>query len=127
MASVSSAGVSRKRRKRTPQERAKLAHEALSRAVSSTSWSNYPAIFAGFEAMGIPTSNIIPRENVLTYHAWRAKGRQVKRGEHGVKVTSWYPLPDRKNPDNPDEKPAKRVRPVTAVVFHISQTKPIGG
>jgi len=115
-----------KLKQRTPQERAELAHEALSRAQCSTSWSNYPAIFAGFQAMGIPASNIIPRENVLTYHAWRAKGRQVKRGEHGVKIMSWYPIPDRKDPDNPDEKPAKKVRPVTAVVFHVSQTKPYG-
>jgi len=117
-----------KRKRRTPQEREAIAHEALSRAVSSNSWTNYPAIFAGFEAMGIPASNILPRENVLTYHAWRAKGRQVKRGEHGVKVTSWYPLPDKKrDKDNPDEKPAKKVRPVTATVFHISQTKLLGG
>jgi len=127
MANVSFAETPRKRRKRTPQERETMALEALSRAQCSTSWSNYPAIFAGFQAMGIPPADVIPRENVLTYHAWRAKGRQVKRGEHGVKVCSWYPIPDRKDPENPDEKPAKKVRPVTAVVFHVSQTKPIGG
>ena len=36
-------------------------------------------------------SDILPRENVFTYHAWRALGRQVRRGEHGVKVTTWIP------------------------------------
>ena len=128
MASVSFANGSHKRRKRTPQERAELAHEALSRAQSSNSWTNYPAIFAGFQAMGIPPADVVPRENVLTYHAWRAKGRQVKRGEHGVKVCSWYAIPDRKDTkdtENPGSKPAKKVRPVKATVFHISQTKPI--
>jgi len=46
--------------------------EALSRATSGMSVSNYPTIYGGFIEKGIPESEIKPRENVFTYHAWRA-------------------------------------------------------
>lgn len=80
---------SRRRRRRSPQERAQLEREALERALSSESWGNYPAIVQGFADKGIPESDIRPRENVFTYHAWRALGRQVRKGEHGVRVTTF--------------------------------------
>jgi hypothetical protein len=70
----------------TAQERRS---EALTRAVTGQTWSNYPAIFDGFIQKGIPESEIRPRENVFTYEAWRALGRQVRRGEHGVKVITY--------------------------------------
>ena len=38
-----------------------------------------------FRAAGIPESDIRPRENVFTYHAWRALGRQVRRESTGSK------------------------------------------
>ena len=41
--------------------------EALSRAVNGLSLGNYPAIFAGLVAKGIPESSIKPRQNVFTY------------------------------------------------------------
>ena len=59
-----------------------------SRAVHGQSLSNFPAIFQGFAAKGIPESEIKPRENVFTFNAWKALGRVVRRGEHGVKVTA---------------------------------------
>src|SRR5579871_6800291 len=69
--------------------REQIQHEALSRAASGQSLANWPAIVAGFTAKGIGESDIRPRENVFTYHAWRALGRQVRRGEHGVKVVTF--------------------------------------
>src|SRR5579863_10428839 len=66
--------------------------EALSRAVKGLSIGNYPAIFALFIAKGIPETAIKPRENVFTYQAWRALGRQVRRGEHGVKVVTFVEM-----------------------------------
>src|SRR5579862_3036650 len=66
--------------------------EALTRAVSGQSFSNFPAIFQGFAAKGIPESEIKPRENVFTYQAWKALGRQVRRGEHGVKVVTFVEM-----------------------------------
>jgi hypothetical protein len=66
--------------------------EALSRAVNGLSLGNYPTIFGGFIAKGIPEAEIKPRENVFTYQAWRALGRQVRRGEHGVKVVTFVEM-----------------------------------
>ncbi len=63
--------------------------EAVDRAVSGQTLSNYPAIIRGFMEKGIPADDIRPRENVFIYHAWRALGRQVRRGEHGVKVVTF--------------------------------------
>jgi hypothetical protein len=112
------------------RKQAELQNEALSRAVSSLSLSNYPAIIQGFLDKGIPASDITPRENVFTYHAWRAKGRQVRKGEHGVRVVTWIPVnqkPDESNEiELADDDAPKRQgkRPWSAVVFHVLQTDP---
>lgn len=65
-----------------------IQHEALTRAVTGQSFSNFPAIIEGFLSKGIPEDQIKPRENVFSFQAWRALGRHVKRGEHGVKVAT---------------------------------------
>jgi antirestriction protein ArdC len=106
-----------------------MQQEALSRAVTGQTLSNWPAIIRGFMEKGIPESEILPRENVFTYHAWRALGRQVRRGEHGVRVTTYIPV-DSKDRDEAREtdssKPMRRTsRPWSATVFHVSQTDPI--
>jgi hypothetical protein len=111
-------------------DRQELQQEALGRAVAGQSLSNWPAILHGFMAKGIPEQEIKPRENVFTYHAWRALGRQVRRGEHGVKVVTFVAIDHGKAPtDSEDGKPAQRKprgrRPWTATVFHVSQTDPI--
>jgi hypothetical protein len=107
-----------------------IQQEALTRATCGQSLSNWPAIIEGFTAKGIPESEILPRENVFTYNAWRALGRQVRRGEHGVKVMTMIPVHDKRdgNADEPQElgKPKRRgLRCWSATVFHISQTDPI--
>jgi hypothetical protein len=93
--------------------------EALSRAVNGLSLGNYPAIFAGFMAKGIPETAIKPRENVFTYQAWRALGRQVRRGEHGVKVVTFVEMA-KENKETGEKQSFQRPR--TTTVFHISQT-----
>lgn len=104
-----------------------LQTEALTRAASGQSLTNWPTIFAGFSAKGIPETDIRPRENIFTYHAWRALGRQVRRGEHGVKVTTWItPKDKREDSADPKEKTRPGKMPWCATVFHISQTDPIG-
>ena len=97
--------------------------EALTRAVTGQSLSNYPQIFRGFMSMGIDESNIKPRENIFTYQAWKALGRQVRKGEHGVKVCTFVPmeLKDGKADDGTDKTIVKS-KPRTTTVFHISQT-----
>jgi hypothetical protein len=110
-------------------DREQIQQEALSRAVGGQTLSNWPAILAGFIAKGIPEQDIRPRENVFTYNAWRALGRQVRRGEHGVKVTTFIPVRDKESPQDGGEeqtsRPRRTSRPWTATVFHVSQTDPI--
>lgn len=114
--------------------REELAREALERAEGSRSVANYAAILEAFMKRGIPEGDIIPRVNVLTYHAWRAKGRQVRRGEKGVPVVTWVPMRTKdETPAPATETEAQRearrnnrpMRPKTAYVFHVSQTDPI--
>ena len=92
--------------------------EALNRAVVGQSVANYPAIFEGFLAMGIAESDIMPRENVFTYNAWKAKGRQVRKGEHGVKVVTFVEVDKKTEGDNGEETRVSFRRPRTTTVFH---------
>jgi len=99
-----------------------IAQEALHRATASQAWTNYPTIFEGFTLKGIPEHEIEPRVNVFTYHAWRALGRQVKKGEKGVKVTTWINCTKKVKGDNGEEEEKHYKRPKMTTVFHISQT-----
>ncbi len=111
-----------------------MQQEALSRAASGQSLTNWPAIIHGFIAKGIPEADIRPRENVFTYHAWRALGRQVRRGEHGVKVLTYVTVQGKEDKDgvatndvDGTDKPKRSAsrRPWSATVFHVSQTDPV--
>ncbi len=94
--------------------------EALYRARHHASMANYPAIFEGFMARGFSEDDIRPRENILTYHAWRAVGRQVRKGEKGVQVVTW--ITRTKKADTGDDNGESYRRPKRATVFHVSQT-----
>jgi antirestriction protein ArdC len=100
--------------------------ESLKRAVSGQSFSNFPAIFQGFAAKGIPESEIKPRENVFTFDAWKALGRVVRRGEHGVKVVTFTETKSKEIDQDTGERKLIR-RPWTTTVFHVSQTEPLKG
>ena len=100
--------------------------EALSRAISGQSLSNFPAIFQGFAAKGIPESEIKPRENVFTFDAWKALGRYVRKGEHGVKVVTFIDCKSKELDQDTGERKIIR-RPWTTTVFHVSQTEPLKG
>jgi len=80
--------------------------ESLNRAKNGDSLANYQAILQGFA------------ENVFTYNAWLALNRQVRKGEHGVKVVTWIPAKDKNS-----ESSFMLCRRST--VFHISQTDAI--
>jgi hypothetical protein len=102
-----------------------LQQEALHRATDSASLTNYPIILEGFIAKGIPEGDIKPRENVFTFNAWKALGRSVKRGEHGVKVVTFIECSGvERDPASGEDKPITYRRPWTTTVFHISQTEP---
>lgn len=93
--------------------------EALHKALSGQSLMNYRAIMEGFAEKGIVPQEVIPRENVFTFNAWKALGRCVKKGEHGVKVCTW--VQTRVKAAEEDSKARKMPRQTT--VFHISQTE----
>ena len=100
--------------------------EALTRAVSGQSLTNFPAIFQGFAAKGIPECEIKPRENVFTFDAWKALGRVVRRGEHGVKVVTFIESRSKETDADTGERKVIR-RPWTTTVFHVSQTEALKG
>lgn len=99
---------------------AEAAREALDRATQSNAMSNIPTIYAEFAERGI--TDIQPRVNVFTFHAWRALGRTVRRGEKGVRIVTWVPMT--KKTEAGDAAPIGK-RPRAAYVFHISQTMDI--
>ena len=105
--------------------REQMQQEALTRAVSGQTMSNYPDIFAGFLAKGIPESDIRPRENVFTYHAWRALGRQVRRGEHGIRVCTYVRTTRKEKTETGEEQERPASMPHWTTVFHVTQTDPI--
>ena len=79
--------------------------EALANATQGDSLANFPAIYAGFMARGIPETDIQPRENIFTFNAWKALGRVVKRGEHGVRVQTFVPMTKKTRDDDGTETP----------------------
>jgi len=100
------------------------ANEALDRATNGQALTNYPAIFEGFLAKGIAEADIKPRENVFTFQAWKAVGRSVRKGEHGVRIVTFVLCESKqRDPSTGEEKVATYRRPHTTTVFHISQTE----
>lgn len=101
-----------------------IQEQALSNARNGESLANYAAIFEGFAEKGIPEPDIQPRVNVFTFHAWKALGRQVRKGEHGVKVCTYVPM-DKVTEENGERKVEAWKAPRMTTVFHISQTDPV--
>lgn len=114
------AGKKRTQRRRRPTV---TAQEALERIQSNPSEANYAAVISGFAARGIPVQDIKPKENVLTFNAWIAKGRRINKGESSVKITTWTPINSKKNDDDEAKRPRLTLR--RCALFHISQTHPI--
>lgn len=105
---------------------AEMQQEALGRARGSLSISNYPAIFRGFVEKGIAEDDIRPRENIFTFNAWKALGRHVRKGQHGVKVHTWIPGTEDKTLADGEVVKRSTTYPKTTTVFHVSQTDATG-
>lgn len=106
---------------------AQIQAEALNKALTSQALTNYPAIFEGFLAKGILEADIQPRVNVFTFNAWKALGRRVKKGEHGVKVCTYRHAEKReRDPATGAETVRPYSIPWTTTVFHVSQTVEMG-
>ena len=94
--------------------------EALGRAQAGLSTANYAAILDCFADRGIYDAE--PRVNVFTYGAWQALGRQVQKGQRGVKIHTWI-VCKAKDTDPGTGELATYKRRKTVAVFHISQTE----
>ena len=98
--------------------------EALARIQSGFS-KNDALVIALFAARGIDPAAIEPRENVLTYRAWQAKGRQVCKGEKSVRISTYIPIPEKLDAATGKVLEPASSRPWLASVFHVSQTKAV--
>jgi len=97
--------------------------EQAAARIQAGGWNqNCALVIMAFAARGIDPDDIKPKDNVLTYRAWRGRGRQVRKGEHGETITTYIPI-EKKNKKT--GKTEESVRPRSCRVFHISQTDPI--
>ena len=94
--------------------------QALQNAKSQNSLMNYAAIIEGFAEKGVPVDDILPRENVFTFNAWKALGRVVSKGQKGVQITTFIPC---EKTDELTGEIVKVMKPKTTTVFHVSQTE----
>ncbi len=117
----------RARKRRTSAEAEIMRAEAYGRAIGGKPNANYVAIIQGFMAKGLAMEDIEPRVNVFTYNAWKHLGRQVRRGEHSVRVITFVPIEDKTDPKTGEVRRKGASRPRSATVFHVSQTDEIGG
>lgn len=95
--------------------------EALSRASNPRSIINIQTVFEAALAAGI--DDAMPGENVLTFNAWKAKGRVVMKGQKALCKLPVFYTRDVRDPSSGDVNTIKR--PGSSAVFHISQTKPL--
>lgn len=103
------------RRKLTTEERNARREESLSRAIGTLQSQNDSVVEMHYAAQGIVAT---PRVDTFTYNAWQALGRQVRKGEHGCRLTVWI------HPAATEGKESKPF-PKSTTVFHVSQTDPI--
>ena len=85
-----------------------------------TNTENCELVVDEFVNRGLPKDKIQPKENVFTYKKWQKLGRQVKKGEKGVKICWLAKLPPHKT-----DKDKIGWRHLVRSVFHISQTEKI--
>lgn len=98
--------------------------DALRRIQSMEMSENDANVILEFANRGIDPADITPRENVLPFHPWRAVGRRVAKGAISARVSVWVPIGKTPEPTEDGETPKRKLRPVVAKLFHISQTVP---
>lgn len=98
--------------------------EALERARNCSGRDNIARVYSAFLERGIPEADIQPGENVLTYRAWKALGRFVSKGQHGVRLVTYIER-DKKVERDGKERIERVTFPKSTHVFHVSQTEPM--
>lgn len=104
------------REKETPEQ-------TLERIRNGFSENDVATIIA-FANCGISPDDISPRENVLTFRAWKAKGRKVAKGATGQAVVVWVPCSKKKGGESAEDGTSRGVYPKRTYLFHESQTLP---
>jgi antirestriction protein ArdC len=99
------------------------AQAALDDIRNNPSIANFEAVYEGCAAKGIHPDDVTPKENVLTYRAWQALRRQVRKGEKGIKVKIY--IRRLKKGADPEEDSSYFSFPKSVSVFHVSQTDPM--
>jgi antirestriction protein ArdC len=64
--------------------------------------------------LGCPTAECRAYVEILTFKRWLAKGFVVRKGEHGIKITTWIPIVET---DDQGNRVVKGKRPKTVTVF----------
>lgn len=105
------------------KQRQARAHRALSRARSGGSLYNDMDAERQARDAGYPDAQA--RVNLLTFKAWQALGRNVRKGEKScAKVVTWIPAGKVVGRDPETGDPIREgKRPWTAYLFHVSQTE----
>lgn len=100
--------------------------EALARIQAMGFGKNDVIVIQAFASAGIPPELIDPRHNVLTFRAWKGKGRRVAKGAKSIGVTVWIPMSGKQGAPAEDssgeKKPRSNLRPKLTRLFHECQT-----
>lgn len=108
-------------RRLSPEERIAAAKAAFQKTQSVKVTSNDVAVIQLCADRGIDPETVIPRVTVLTYNAWAAFGRHVKRGETAIPLPV-FEIGTRENKETGETESFRFLK--TSHVFHISQTEP---
>jgi hypothetical protein len=89
-------------------------------------WRCYLAVQSTFHAYSFRNTLLIMVQRpdatrVAGFHAWKALGRSVKKGEKGIGILAPMAIKPRPTADDPD--PSSRLRFRLAYVFDVSQTE----
>ncbi len=95
--------------------------QALERITSGFSKNDIAVVFH-FAGVGVDPDDIEPRENVLTFKAWKAKGRKVAKSAISQRITVWVPKSRKAGESDDSKDKSQSCFPKTTCVFHESQT-----
>lgn len=124
---------------KTPEQRkaeadalhAKLA-EQVEALATSENWQRFLAFAASFHSYSLNNTLLILAQQpeasrVAGFRQWQAKGRQVRKGEKGIKILGFSSKKITVEDENGDESERKIARFPILTVFDIGQTDPIDG
>jgi antirestriction protein ArdC len=107
----------------------KLLEKGVEKLVKGEDWKQYLELQSRFHSYSYANTMLIFQQlpsasKVAGYKTWQKLGRQVKKGEHGIKIFAPCPIPiTTKDPETGEEKPGMKMWFKLVSVFDISQTE----